>query len=111
MSLQLQGFLQFVPGIGSRELEGKAVEGGIGFGGLTVRNYSFNKSFAMDVKKTLSYISVQQARYFYECSGTRALRQHYQDREARHMPIAPMEHSKQKTMKNGHVNYGYFSLV
>jgi hypothetical protein len=33
MSLQLQGFLQFGPVIGDRELEGEAVEGGIGFGG------------------------------------------------------------------------------
>ena len=33
MSLQLQSFLQFVPVIGSREVEGKAAKGGIGFGG------------------------------------------------------------------------------
>ena len=33
MSLQLQEFLQFVPVICSRELEGKAAKGGIGFGG------------------------------------------------------------------------------
>ena len=32
ISLQLQRFLQFVPVIGSRELEGKAAKGGIGFG-------------------------------------------------------------------------------
>ena len=30
-SLQLQRFLQFVPAIGSRELEGKAAKGEIGF--------------------------------------------------------------------------------
>jgi hypothetical protein len=29
--LQLQGFLQFVPVIGSRELEGKAAKGGVDF--------------------------------------------------------------------------------
>jgi hypothetical protein len=33
MSLQLQLFLQFVPVIGNRELEGMAAKGGIGFGG------------------------------------------------------------------------------
>ena len=33
MSLQLQWFLQFVPVIGSRELEGKAAKVGIDFGG------------------------------------------------------------------------------
>ena len=33
MSLQLQRFLQFVPVIGSRELEGKAAKGRFGFGG------------------------------------------------------------------------------
>ena len=33
VSLQLQGFLQLVPVIGSRELEGKVAKGGIGFGG------------------------------------------------------------------------------
>jgi hypothetical protein len=33
MSLQLQWFLQFVPVIGSRELEGKVAKGRIGFGG------------------------------------------------------------------------------
>ena len=33
MSLQLQKFLQFVPVIGSKELEGKAAKGAIGFGG------------------------------------------------------------------------------
>jgi hypothetical protein len=34
MSLRKQkDFLQFVPVIGSRELEGKAAKGGIGFGG------------------------------------------------------------------------------
>jgi hypothetical protein len=32
ISLQLQRFLQFVPVIGSRELEGKAAKGGVGFG-------------------------------------------------------------------------------
>ena len=32
ISLQLQGFLQFVPVIGSRELEGKAAKGSVGFG-------------------------------------------------------------------------------
>ena len=32
-SLQLQRFLQLVPVIGSRELEGEAARGGIGFGG------------------------------------------------------------------------------
>ena len=32
-SLQLQRFLQFVPVIGSRELEGKVAKVGIGFGG------------------------------------------------------------------------------
>jgi hypothetical protein len=32
MSLQLQRILQFVPIIGSRELEGKTTKGGIGFG-------------------------------------------------------------------------------
>jgi hypothetical protein len=32
ISLQLQQFLQFVPVIGSRELEGKVVKGGVGFG-------------------------------------------------------------------------------
>ena len=32
-NLQLQRFLQFVPVSGSRELEGKATKGGIGFGG------------------------------------------------------------------------------
>ena len=31
-SLQLQRLLQFVPVIGSRELEGKAAKGGVGFG-------------------------------------------------------------------------------
>ena len=31
--LQLQRFLQFVPVIGSRELEGKTTKGRIGFGG------------------------------------------------------------------------------
>jgi hypothetical protein len=31
ISLQLQQFLQFVPVIGSRELEGKAAKGGVGF--------------------------------------------------------------------------------
>ena len=31
-SLQLQRFLQFVPVTGSRELEGKAAKGGVGFG-------------------------------------------------------------------------------
>jgi hypothetical protein len=31
-SLQLQRFLQFVPVIGSRELEGKAAKLGVGFG-------------------------------------------------------------------------------
>jgi hypothetical protein len=30
--LQLQRFLQFVPAIGSRELEGKAAKGMVGFG-------------------------------------------------------------------------------
>jgi hypothetical protein len=30
--LQLQRFLQFVPVIGSRELEGKAAKGSVGFG-------------------------------------------------------------------------------
>ena len=30
--LQLQRFLQFVPGIGSRELEGKAAKGSVGVG-------------------------------------------------------------------------------
>jgi hypothetical protein len=33
MGLQLQRFLQFVPVIGTRELEGKTTKGGIGFGG------------------------------------------------------------------------------
>ena len=33
LSLQLQWFLQFIPVIVSRELEGKAAKGGIGFGG------------------------------------------------------------------------------
>ena len=33
VSLQLQRFLQFVPVIGNRELEGKAAKEGIGFGG------------------------------------------------------------------------------
>jgi hypothetical protein len=33
LSLQLQWFLQFVPVIGSRELEVKAAKGKIGFGG------------------------------------------------------------------------------
>jgi hypothetical protein len=33
MSLQLQLFLQFVPVIGGRELEGKATKRGIGFVG------------------------------------------------------------------------------
>jgi hypothetical protein len=33
MSLQLQCILQFVPVIGSRELEGKVAEGETGFGG------------------------------------------------------------------------------
>jgi hypothetical protein len=33
VSLQLQGFLQFVPVMGSRELEGKTTKGGIGFRG------------------------------------------------------------------------------
>ena len=32
ISLQLQRFLQFVPVIGSRELEGKAAKAGVGFG-------------------------------------------------------------------------------
>ena len=32
MSLQLQRFLQFVPVMGSRELDGKAAKGGVGFG-------------------------------------------------------------------------------
>ena len=32
VSLQLQRFLQLVPVIGSRELEGKTTKGGIGFG-------------------------------------------------------------------------------
>ena len=32
LSLQLQRFLQFVPVIGSRELEGKAAKGVVGFG-------------------------------------------------------------------------------
>ena len=32
ISLQLQRFLQFVPVIVSRELEGKAANGGVGFG-------------------------------------------------------------------------------
>jgi hypothetical protein len=32
ISLQLQRFLQFVSVIGSRELEGKAAKGGVGFG-------------------------------------------------------------------------------
>ena len=32
ISLQLQGFLQLVPVIGSRELEGKAAKGSVGFG-------------------------------------------------------------------------------
>ena len=32
ISLQLQSFLQCVPVIGSKELEGKATEGGDGFG-------------------------------------------------------------------------------
>ena len=32
VSLQLQKCLQFVPVIGSRELEGKAAKGGVGFG-------------------------------------------------------------------------------
>jgi hypothetical protein len=32
ISLQLQGFLQFVPVIGSRELEGKEAKSGVGFG-------------------------------------------------------------------------------
>ena len=31
-SLQIQRFLQFVPVTGSRELEGKAAKGGVGFG-------------------------------------------------------------------------------
>ena len=35
-SLQLQGFLQFVRVIGSRELEGEAAKGRIGFGGAMV---------------------------------------------------------------------------
>jgi hypothetical protein len=30
--LQLQQFLQFVPAIGSRELEGKAAKASVGFG-------------------------------------------------------------------------------
>ena len=33
ISLQLQRFLQFFPVTGSKELEGKAAEGGVGFGG------------------------------------------------------------------------------
>ena len=33
MSLQLQWDLQFIPVIGSSELEWKAIKGGIGFGG------------------------------------------------------------------------------
>jgi hypothetical protein len=32
ISIQLQRFLLFVPVIGSRELEGKAAKGGVGFG-------------------------------------------------------------------------------
>jgi hypothetical protein len=32
ISLQLQRFLQFVPVTGSRELEGKAAKGDVGFG-------------------------------------------------------------------------------
>ena len=32
ISLQLQKILQFVPVIGSRELEGKVAKGGVGFG-------------------------------------------------------------------------------
>ena len=32
ISLQLQRFLQLVPGICSRELEGKVAKGGVGFG-------------------------------------------------------------------------------
>jgi hypothetical protein len=32
ISLQLQQFLQFVPVIGSRELEGKVAKEGVGFG-------------------------------------------------------------------------------
>jgi hypothetical protein len=32
VTLQLQQFLQFVPVTGSRELEGKAAKGGVGFG-------------------------------------------------------------------------------
>ena len=32
ISLQLQRLLQFVPVIGSRELEGMAAKGGVGFG-------------------------------------------------------------------------------
>jgi hypothetical protein len=32
ISLQFQRFLQFVPVIGSRELEGKAAKEGVGFG-------------------------------------------------------------------------------
>ena len=32
INLQLQRFLQLIPVIGSRELEGKAAKGGVGFG-------------------------------------------------------------------------------